>query len=131
MRAVRIAGLSVRICGCLIAAALVGACDSPAPSSSAPRTDAAGAPAAAASDVPRAPGDLTVEPGTDRPGGDYRDFDLAAADPERCREACRDDDECRAYTYVAPGVQGDRARCWLKNPAPDPEPNECCTSGAR
>lgn len=89
------------------------------------------APERAPGDVPAAAHGLTMEPGMDRPGSDYRDFDLDAPDAELCRAACRDDDECRAYTYVAPGVQGEKARCWLKNPAPDPEGNECCTSGAR
>lgn len=119
-----------RLLPLVFALTLLGACgdDAPQPVAS---PQASAAPATAPSDVPAAAGDLTVEPGMDRPGGDYRDFDLDAADPERCRAACREDDECRAYTYVAPGVQGTSARCWLKNPAPDPEPNECCTSGAR
>jgi len=118
---------------CLLALAMLAACGeraAPPPAAPAP-TVAASEPAPAPSDVPSATGDLTVEPGMDRPGSDYRDFDLDAPDPQSCRDACRDDEECRAYTYVAPGVQGDSARCWLKNPAPDPEPNECCTSGAR
>ncbi|HET7844951.1 MAG TPA: PAN domain-containing protein [Xanthomonadales bacterium] len=114
---------------CLLALALV-ACGDEAPPAATPVATPAAAPAPA-SDVPTAANDLSVEPGMDRPGGDYRDFDLDRADPELCRTACRDDAECRAYTYVAPGVQGDAARCWLKSPAPDPEPNECCTSGAR
>lgn len=122
---------SCRFLPCLFALALAACGGSGTPPATTAGAPPATTPAATPPDVPTAAHDLSVEPGMDRPGGDYRDFDLDASDPERCRAACRDDDECRAYTYVAPGVQGEKARCWLKNPAPDPEPNECCTSGAR
>lgn len=116
----------------VVVSLVLAACgDSAPPPSATPPPAPTSAPAPAPSDVPAAANDLTMEPGMDRPGSDYRDFDLDAPDAELCRAACRDDDECRAYTYVAPGVQGEKARCWLKNPAPDPESNECCTSGAR
>src|SRR5207237_8212495 len=31
--------------------------------------------------------------------------------------------QCRAWTYVKPGVQGNLARCWLKNQVPNPVRN--------
>lgn len=76
-------------------------------------------------------GDLEVD--KNRLGGDYRHFDLPAADPELCRAACDDDAQCKAFTYVKPGFQGPSARCWLKAPvAPPARPNEaCCVSGAK
>jgi hypothetical protein len=76
-------------------------------------------------------GELEVD--QNRLGGDYRSFDLPAADPELCRAACDDDDKCRAFTYVKPGFQAPVARCWLKGPVvPPARINEgCCVSGVR
>ena len=71
------------------------------------------------------------EPNTDRPGSDYRSFDQPSPVPESCRDACWREPQCRAFTYVRPGVQGPNARCWLKNAVPPARPNECCLSGAK
>jgi hypothetical protein len=71
------------------------------------------------------------EPGTDRAGGDYRSFDLPAPQPELCRDACWHEVQCRAFTYVNPGVQGNAARCWLKSVVPTTQPNGCCVSGVK
>lgn len=69
--------------------------------------------------------------GVDRPGEDYRDFDLAEAQPEACRSACLAEDKCLAWTYVRPGIQSEKARCWLKQGAPSPISDPCCVSGKR
>ena len=69
-----------------------------------------------------------VEPGIDRPGGDYQNFDLANASPDKCRTSCQMNGKCLAYTYVKPGVQGVKARCWLKTSIPAARPNDCCVS---
>ena len=70
------------------------------------------------------------EPGIDRPGQDYRNFDLPRPEANLCRQACSAErQQCRAWTYVAPGVQGPSARCWLKKSVPNPVTNACCTSG--
>ena len=50
------------------------------------------------------------EPNTDRPGTDYRRFELGAPRPEVCRDACWGEPQCRAFTYARPGVQGPHAR---------------------
>jgi len=71
------------------------------------------------------------EPHTDRPGSNYRDFDLPTPRPETCRDACWAEPQCRAFTYVRPGVQGPRARCWLKNVVPPARPADCCLSGVK
>jgi len=71
------------------------------------------------------------EPQTDRPGGDYRSFDLREPRPELCREACWREGQCRSFTYVRPGVQAPSARCWLKNVVPQPRTNDCCLSGVK
>jgi hypothetical protein len=64
----------------------------------------------------------------DRPGGDYKNFDLNGEYPSDCRDACSKDQKCQAWTYVRPGVQGPKARCWLKASVPPARPNNCCIS---
>jgi len=56
-------------------------------------------------------------------------FDLAQPDPNQCLAACRQANGCRAFTYVKPGVQGPRARCWLKHAVPQAVRSNCCISG--
>ncbi|WNG32235.1 hypothetical protein F0U61_00395 [Archangium violaceum] len=77
------------------------------------------------------PTTLTVEPGMNRYGSDYKGLDLPAADPELCRTECANDSHCLAYTYVKPGVQGTYAKCWLKNPAPAATPDPNTVSGIK
>ena len=73
---------------------------------------------------------ITRENGFDRPGGDFRNFDLPWwATAEECASHCRSDTRCVAYTYVHPNHQGPNPRCWLKNSVPNPVPNATCDSG--
>ena len=65
----------------------------------------------------------------DRAGSDYNNFYLPIPDPKLCQDACAEDGQCRAYTYVKPNTQGPQARCWLKNKIPLPKQNTCCVSG--
>ena len=58
------------------------------------------------------------EYGVDRPGGDYRSFELEFDAPGLCAGQCAQEAQCRAWTYVKPGVQGPKARCWLKSVVP-------------
>lgn len=74
---------------------------------------------------------VTLQPGMDRMGGDYRGFALGRPDPQICRQACADDDSCRAYAYVVPGLKGPQAMCFLKNSTPPATPDSRCTSGAK
>jgi hypothetical protein len=71
------------------------------------------------------------EVNVDRSGYDFQNFDLPEPRPEMCREACLRERQCQAFTYVNPGVQGPRARCWLKMSVPPPTPNNCCISGVK
>ena len=80
---------------------------------------------------PPPPASRQWEPQTDRPGSDYRSFDLRESRPELCRDACLSERQCRAFTYVRPGVQGPHARCGLKNAVPPARPNDCCLSGVK
>lgn len=68
---------------------------------------------------------------TDRPGNNYRNFDLPHPDPDLCLEACQKESRCKAFTYVKPGVQGRSARCWLKDSVPPEKPSDCCISGVK
>jgi hypothetical protein len=72
-----------------------------------------------------------MERNTDRPGADYRSFNLPAPEPARCRNACAREARCQAWTYVRPGVQGPYARCWLKHAVPQPRHDTCCVSGVK
>jgi hypothetical protein len=73
----------------------------------------------------------TMEQGIDRTGDDYKDFDLALSDPKLCADACTLEAKCKAWTYVKPGVQGDKAHCWLKDKVPPPLQDENCVSGVK
>jgi len=70
-----------------------------------------------------------MEYDTNRAGMDYKNFDLSSADPKLCEDACKGDPNCKAYTYVKPGIQGPSARCWLKSGVPAADRNTCCISG--
>lgn len=73
----------------------------------------------------------TVETGVNRPGGDYKDFEMepSIAGFAPCQSKCQSEPDCRAWTFVRAGVQGPNAHCWLKNTVPAAVNSECCTSG--
>jgi hypothetical protein len=75
--------------------------------------------AAAAAPEPAGPRS-TIERGMNRPGRDYRSFSLPNARPETCMETCLEEDRCLAWTYVPPGRQGPKAKCWLKSDVSKP-----------
>lgn len=81
--------------------------------------------------MPARAADPSIQEDTDRPSGDFKWFDLPRPWLELCREACINDDECRAWTYMKPNVRGPLASCWLKNDVGPTVPNKCCTSGTR
>jgi PAN domain len=78
-----------------------------------------------------ASGAATLEANVDRPGGDYRDFDLASPQPEECRDTCAVEPRCVAFTFVSPGIEGPSARCWLKDKVPPPRPSAGRSSGVK
>ena len=67
----------------------------------------------------------------DLPGDDLRGFDLPKARPALCREACANVQECRAWTFVQPGIHGPYATCWLKKAIPADRSSMCCISGVK
>jgi PAN domain/Caspase domain len=72
-----------------------------------------------------------MELNTDRPGYDYRNFDLTTPDPRLCKAQCEAEAPCLSWTYVLPGVQAANARCWLKKAVPRTLANGCCVSGIK
>lgn len=72
-----------------------------------------------------------MEMDTNRGGSDYRNFNLDQPDPVLCEDACKNEDQCKAWVYVKPGVQGPQAKCWLKNTVPGKTSNKCCISGVK
>jgi hypothetical protein len=72
-----------------------------------------------------------LEYDSDRPGRNFANFDLPAPDYRLCQKACQKDQRCKAATYVKPGVQGPKARCWLKNAVPPAKRNKCCVTWVR
>ncbi|MFN3960555.1 MAG: PAN domain-containing protein [Parvularculaceae bacterium] len=84
--------------------------------------------------VAAAPPPEAVAPGmendTDRAGSDYRSFFLGENKPGLCQDAClKENNRCRAWTYVRPGVQGEKPVCYLKDRVPSTSANACCISG--
>ncbi|MFQ5458015.1 MAG: PAN domain-containing protein [Myxococcota bacterium] len=72
------------------------------------------------------------EPNTNRAGMDYRRVDLGNPQPKQCKNLCRREPQCRAFTYVKPGIQHPtKAVCWLKSGVPGPSPSNCCVSGVK
>ncbi len=72
-----------------------------------------------------------TEPGMDRPGGDFKTFELTAPLPGKCQVACDAEPQCRAWTFAWPGKRAGRAHCSLKSEAPSKTPDSCCISGLR
>ncbi len=66
---------------------------------------------------------------TDRPGLDYRTFELSAPNPDLCENACKRETQCRAWTYSWPGAKGPKAMCALKTGVPPKRSDTCCISG--
>jgi hypothetical protein len=69
--------------------------------------------------------------GKDRPGNDIASSNLATPNPTLCKNLCDANANCKAWTFVKPGIQGPQARCYLKNPAPAEVNNSCCVSGLK
>ena len=68
-------------------------------------------------------------PGKNLFGQDYRSF--ATGRVFQCRDACLTEEQCAAWTFVKPGIQGESAVCWLKDGTPAESSDACCTSGVK
>ena len=62
-------------------------------------------------------------------GHDLLGSDIAALDvqnAQQCADACAGNAGCAAWTFVRAGLKGPSARCFLKNPVPQPSFNAPC-----
>ena len=74
---------------------------------------------------------VTLEKGIKRSGPQYRSVGLKKDSPELCREACADDENCKAYTYEISRLKGYPGRCLLYDSVPPAKENDCCVSGVK
>ena len=69
--------------------------------------------------------------GLDIPRGDYKRL-FVDAGPGECEAACDLEAQCKAFTWVRPGVQAPKAVCWLKSAVlSNPTGNDNTASGAK
>jgi hypothetical protein len=73
--------------------------------------------------------DKNMQTGVDLPGSDIKSFFLDHPLPALCRNACENNQRCKAWTFVKPHIQGNKAKCWLKHSVPTPLKDSCCVSG--
>ena len=71
------------------------------------------------------------EQGFNRPGSDYKNIELSSPSPSLCKSSCNREAKCTAWTYVHPGIQGPKAKCWLKTGVPPLRSDKCCVSGLK
>jgi len=103
----------------------------PSAAGAAPRYGGKTASATGATAQSAASSAAAMEMNTNRVGGDYREFELAKADPAACKASCDRESQCQAWTYVKPGGPGERAHCWLKETVPPANSEDCCVSGVK
>ena len=72
-----------------------------------------------------------LEYGFDRPGYDYKNFELSVADPRQCQNACYAEPQCQSFSYTNPGVLGPNPHCWLKTAVAPAVANNASTSGVK
>jgi hypothetical protein len=71
-----------------------------------------------------------LETSIDRPGGDYRNFEMKTGEgDDPCKAACSADNKCRAWTYARPGYVGKEAHCFLKKEIKPPRRRAGFSSG--
>ena len=81
--------------------------------------------------TPPPTGAAAVEWDTNRQGQDYRSFALDEPLPNICRQACTEEPQCQAWTFMKPGIEGPQAKCWLKSGVPQKIQDACCVSGVK
>jgi PAN domain len=74
---------------------------------------------------------VSTEWGIDRKGGDIPGKKFVMPNAAECAKSCNGDAQCKAYTYVYPGVLGPKGLCFLKDSVPDPIADGCCISGVK
>src|SRR5262249_45456486 len=74
---------------------------------------------------------VRIETDTNRPGGDYKDYDIREGGAEVCQADCARDASCGSFTFVKPGIRGRFGHCFLKRGTPKPVADRCCISGVK
>ena len=70
------------------------------------------------------------EASIDRPGGDYKSFEVKNSEgDDACKAACTADNKCRAWTYARAGYVGKEAHCFLKKEIKPPRRRAGYSSG--
>ena len=76
------------------------------------------------------PRSVAEETAIDRPGGDYKNFDIKHGENDDvCKAACTADNKCRAWTFARPGYVGKDAHCFLKKEIKPPRRRAGFSSG--
>ena len=69
------------------------------------------------------------EIGYDRPGGELVGKYTNVATAQQCYQLCTQNQNCVAFTWVKPNIQGPTGVCWLKGSLSNKVKNNCCVSG--
>jgi hypothetical protein len=72
---------------------------------------------------------MRQEDGVNRPGADYMNYE--ARYWQDCEVGCTRESMCKSWTYVRAGVQGPKARCWLKRTVARPVADAHTISGVK
>ena len=82
---------------------------------------------------PPASAESGIQTGIDMPGKDYRNVALNdnGNAPAACESLCAQEAQCKAWSWVKPGIQGPKAMCWLKNEIPPRVSNPNTASGLK
>ena len=78
--------------------------------------------------VPAAPNG-TILRGVNFPGKDMMGISTPDDGGVQCRASCLANGQCKAFSWVRPGVQGPDAKCWLKGGVPNSNPDPNANSG--
>ena len=74
-------------------------------------------------------GRVTFEPNTYRNGSDYKRTDGITV--EACRQQCEQEEHCKAFSWVVPGLISPGSICLLKDAVPAASPHLSCDSGVK
>jgi hypothetical protein len=71
-----------------------------------------------------------LEVNIDRPGSDFKSYNLSAPEPEACQALCAQNSLCKAWTYVK-ATSSRSPRCYLKNAVANSAYNTNTISGLK
>ncbi len=71
----------------------------------------------------------SIQHGINYPGMDLSSSETASDDGMQCAQLCRANAQCRAFSWVRPGIQRGSAMCWLKSGVPTAKADPNVNSG--